>query len=238
MGTEICVTFKKSIVKKQYFYPVKCWVAMRQVKQWVFWLLIVVNLYFAGIGCKQQERPAASNVIRHPLGNFTPYQAQLRNFKVNLPYEWTVKEYELPPAIKASISSIAEAQTPEYAENFTFEAIPLATVYNLPKSKTDSIPPFNLRTLAQWFFEDLQLKSTEYKIIEVGETLVNGVHAAQFMYVYKNPQEYAGELKALTFLVTQNNEAWLFTCTEAGSNFNKKKKKFEYILQSIRFVYR
>ncbi|OWY25800.1 hypothetical protein C7N43_38655 [Sphingobacteriales bacterium UPWRP_1] len=187
--------------------------------------------------CAQPERPKGI-VLQHPTGSYNPYNAVNNRFSLNLPAGWAVAEYTGNVMLKATAPAPDSGNNTEsYAENIVIETLPLSTVYNYPSSKTDSLPPFNLNALGRWFFDDLQVKTYDYKVIEIGETLINNNHAAQFLYSYNNPQEYNGELKAISYLFIQDHRVVLATCTEFSGTFNKKRKMFEYVVQSMRFPF-
>ncbi|QQS31040.1 MAG: hypothetical protein IPM47_09030 [Sphingobacteriales bacterium] len=189
-------------------------------------------------GCIQQDSNKNEPLISHPTGLYKTYQSNLNSFEINIPSDWEINEYPSSKMLKAIVSKDNLTATDnEYRENLSIELIPVSTVFNLSPAQNDSIPPFDINTFIRWFFDDLQLKTGDFKVIEIGETLINGKHAAQLIYSYNHPQEFTGELKAISFLYIHKNQVVIITCLEELKKFQKQLKKFEFMAQSIRHDY-
>ena len=203
-------------------------------KTFHFFIVLIAYLLLLSIGCTTHEPSKGEGLITHPTGIFKTYKTTVRNYSLNIPSDWEAKEYPSTGMFKAvaAINNIAGKDI-AYRQNITIEPVPVSTVFNLSVQDRDSLPVFDINTFTQWFFEDLQLKTTDYKLIEIGETLINGKHAAQYIYSFNNPQEFAGELKAISFLYMYNREVMVVTCVESIKKFQKAQKKFEYMAQSI-----
>jgi len=109
-------------------------------------------------------------------------------------------------------------------------------VHNVANNEGSKKGVLNLNDFASFQLSKLQKNKAEFKMLERGETILNGYHAKRYVYSYSDQNEYAGTLKAIIFFVEREGQYYVINGVDAKEDFIDARELFDKVVHSFHFI--
>ncbi|MGB0897544.1 MAG: hypothetical protein ACPGRW_09510 [Flavobacteriaceae bacterium] len=192
--------------------------------------LATIGLLFFQASCV--EETSGETIIRTDLSTYENFQSTYRAYSVHLPVDWKIKEHRKSASLQA-LSPFSRSSDNQYREHVSIFPMRGTVTHNRKKGMEKE--SLNLNSFAARHHKQLSRTLTNFKSIQTGEQVLNGIKAKRYVYAYEDAQDAGKVLKSLVYILVYNNEAYLINGTDLAEEFNDSSKLFEEVAESIQF---
>lgn len=190
-------------------------------------LAIILSVLSCFMACTD----SATTIIKTDLGTYHQVSATHRDYTINLPIDWKIKEHSKSGTLQA----VEVGSKDKFNERIVILPMKGRVTRNQETGKMEAAK-VDLTRFSKRHINNLGNQYADFKAIEIGETTLNGQRAKRCIYNYTDKNEEQDQVKVLSYILTKDYEAYIINCVAKADHFKRMKPIFEEICKSFRFV--
>ncbi len=192
----------------------------------------ITLLVLVALGCNN-----ISGDMSIPFAQKNQYERVVANnhtYMLFAPSHWDKQDYGAPGYLTLE-RPYSNKQIDKYREKLTVSQVQGQQNINQPVANKGK-KEISLGDFTQSHTRKLKSVLDDFKVLEHGETMINGYRAKRFVYAYKNKNEYNGTLKAIMYIFAKDGQFYIINGVDAREDFKNTREVFNKVVNSFNFI--